>query len=60
MQYNSTADNNLLKNGFLAKSFKEELPATPGSRIYVTEEINEVTDLVNTGLTEKMSGTDRL
>ncbi|MGV2871221.1 S46 family peptidase [Colwellia sp. E150_009] len=59
VQYNSTADNNLLKNGFLAKSFKEELPATPGSRIYVTEEINEVTDLVNTGLTEKMSGTDR-
>ncbi len=59
VQYNSTADNNLLKNGFLAKSFKEELPATPGSRIYVTEEINEVTDLVNAGLTEKMSGTDR-
>lgn len=59
VQYNSTEENNLLENGFLAKSFKEELPATPGSRIYVTEEINEVTALVNTGLTETMSGTDR-
>lgn len=59
VQYNSTADNNLLKNGFLAKSFKEELPATPGSRIYVTEEINNVTAIVNAGLTENMSGTER-
>jgi len=59
VQYNSSAENNLLKNGFLAKSFKEELPATPGSRIYVTEEINEVTKLVKAGLTDEMSGSDR-
>ncbi len=59
VQYNSTADNNLLKNGFLAKSFNDELPATPGSRIYVTEEINEVTKLVNAGLNDTMSGTER-
>ena len=59
VQYNSTAENNLLKNGFLAKSFKEELPATPGSRIYVTEEINEVTELVKAGLTDAMSGSER-
>ena len=59
VQYNSTAENNLLKNGFLAKNFAEELPATPGSRIYVTEEITEVTKLVKSGVTEKMSGSDR-
>jgi hypothetical protein len=59
VQYNSTAENNLLKNGFLAKNFAEELPATPGSRIYVTEEITEVTKLVNAGLTDTMSGSDR-
>ncbi|GAA6172214.1 S46 family peptidase [Colwellia sp. KU-HH00111] len=59
VQYNSTAENNLLKNGFLAKSFKEELPATPGSRIYVTEEINEVTQLINASLTDTMSGSER-
>ena len=59
VQYNSTAENNLLKNGFLAKNFKEELPATPGSRIYVTEEITEVTKSVKAGITEKMPGSDR-
>ncbi len=59
VQYNSTAENNLLKNGFLAKNFSEELPATPGSRIYVTEEITEVSNLVKSGITEEMSGNDR-
>ena len=59
IQYNSTAENNLLENGFLAKSFDEELPATPGSRIYVTEEINEVTELVKAELNDSMSGSER-
>jgi hypothetical protein len=59
IQYNSTAENNLLKNVFLAKNLDEELPATPGSRIYVTEEITEVTNLVNAGLVDTMSGSDR-
>ncbi len=59
IQYNSTEDNNLLKNGFLAKSFNEELPATPGSRIYVTEEITPVTDIINAALTADMTGTER-
>ncbi len=59
VQYNSTEDNNLLKNGFLAKSFKEELPATPGSRIYVTEEITEVTPLVKAGITASSNGGER-
>ncbi|MFQ3208596.1 MAG: hypothetical protein ACI9HU_000075, partial [Colwellia sp.] len=59
VQYNSTAENNLLKNGFLAKNFAEELPATPGSRIYVTEEITEVTTLVKSGVSSQMSGSER-
>ncbi|MBA6391868.1 S46 family peptidase [Colwellia sp. BRX10-3] len=59
VQYNSTEDNNLLKNGFLAKSFKEELPATPGSRIYVTEEITPVTDIIQAPLKSDMSGAER-
>ncbi|MCE9679311.1 S46 family peptidase [Shewanella sp. AS1] len=50
IQYNSTPEKNLLKDGFLAKSFSEELPATPGSRIYVTEEVTNVTDKVKEGL----------
>ncbi|WP_286262387.1 S46 family peptidase [Thalassotalea atypica] len=59
IQYNSTEENNLLANGFLAKSLKDELPATPGSRVYVTEEITEVTKLVKSNITEAMSGKDR-
>jgi hypothetical protein len=58
VQYNSTAENNLLANGFLAKTFDEELPATPGSRIYVTEEINDVTTLIKGSITENMSGSE--
>ncbi len=54
IQYNSTPENNLLENGFLAKSFDQELPATPGSRIYVTEEVTNVTDKVKTGLESKV------
>lgn len=59
IQYNSTEENNLLKNGFLAKSFKDELPATPGSRIYVTEEITPVTNLINAALSDTMTGAER-
>jgi hypothetical protein len=59
VQYNSTSENNLLTNGFLAKTFDEELPATPGSRIYVTEEINDVTTLIKGSITENMSGSER-
>ncbi|MGB1263825.1 MAG: S46 family peptidase [Cognaticolwellia sp.] len=59
VQYNSTEENNLLKNGFLAKSFKEELPATPGSRIYVTEEITPVTSIINAALSSDMTGAQR-
>ncbi|MBY0573343.1 MAG: S46 family peptidase, partial [Undibacterium sp.] len=33
---NSTPERNLLANGFLAKTLAEELPAGPGSRIFVT------------------------
>ncbi|MBE8166929.1 MAG: S46 family peptidase, partial [Shewanella sp.] len=57
IQYNSTAENNLLKDGFLAKTFKDELPASPGSRVYVTAEVTNVTDKVKSGL-EKKTGND--
>ncbi|MGB0893379.1 MAG: S46 family peptidase [Parashewanella sp.] len=57
IQYNSTADNNLLKDGFLAKTFKDELPAAPGSRVYVTESVTNVTEQVKSGL-ENKTGND--
>ncbi|MBE7214957.1 S46 family peptidase [Shewanella benthica] len=54
IQYNSTPEKNLLKDGFLAKSYGEELQATPGSRIYVTEAVTDVTDKVKKGLENKL------
>ncbi|QYJ81839.1 S46 family peptidase [Shewanella rhizosphaerae] len=54
IQYNSTPEKNLLKDGFLAKNYGEELPATPGSRIYVTEAVTNVTDEVKAGLENKV------
>ncbi len=59
IQYNSTEDNNLLEKGFLAKTFAEEVPAAPGSKVYVTEDIRNVTDQIKSGLTDTMSGEER-
>ncbi|NRA63268.1 MAG: S46 family peptidase [Pseudobacteriovorax sp.] len=50
IQYNSSADKNLLADGFLAASLKDELPAAPGSRILVTESIQDVTAAMTKGL----------
>jgi len=59
VQFNSTAENNYLENGFLAKTMVDELPAAPGSRIYVTIKVDDVTDKVTAGTSEGMSGRDR-
>ncbi len=59
ISYNSTEDNNILANGFIAQSQSEELPARPGSRVYVTVAMDEVSDQVKAGLTEEMTGTER-
>ncbi|MCH7423705.1 S46 family peptidase [Shewanella sp. MM_2022_3] len=53
IQYNSTAEKNLLQDGFLAKTFADELPAAPGSRVYVTEDVTNVTERVKAGLENK-------
>ncbi|WP_196139001.1 S46 family peptidase [Aliikangiella sp. G2MR2-5] len=57
--HNSTKENNILENGFLAKKLSEELQATPGSRIYVTENIVNVTNQIKAGINDEMSGTER-
>ena len=59
LQYNSTEGNNILDTGFLARTLDEEVPAAPGSRVYVTEKISNVTDRITAGLTDDMSGTER-
>lgn len=58
--HNSTADNDLLANGFLAKTLAEEVPAEPGSRIFVTKDVKNVTAEVIDSKTAKLNGKKRL
>lgn len=59
VQYISTTENNYLENGFLAKTMADELPASPGSRIYVTTSVDDVTDKITAMLTDTMNGRAR-
>ena len=60
IQYNSTPGRDLLKNGFLARTLADELPAAPGSRIYVTVALNDVTAQVLDAPTAALSGQARV
>jgi Peptidase S46 len=44
LQYNSTPERNLLADGFLAKTREQELWTGPGSKVWVTVSVKEVTD----------------
>ncbi|ALZ75169.1 S46 family peptidase [Rheinheimera sp. F8] len=55
IQQNSTAENNLIANGFLAKTQTEELPAGPSERLYVTELVEDVTAKVSGALPAKLT-----
>ncbi|MCG2583271.1 S46 family peptidase [Massilia sp. TS11] len=59
IQRNSTAKNNYIVNGFLAKTRAEELPAGPNSLVYVTDKVENVTERVLKDLGPKMSGRER-
>ena len=59
VQYNSTEENNYLADGFFAESNGDELPAAPGSRIYVTVDVKDVTDQITDGLDASLSGLER-
>ena len=57
---NSTPQRDLLANGFLAKTLAEELPAAPGSRVFVTEEVTNVSNRVVTPEVARMTGKARV
>ena len=59
VQFNSTEDKNYLKDGFLAATKADELQAAPGTRVYVTTEVTDVTDKVTDGLSADLSGAER-
>ncbi len=50
LQFNSTPQRDLLTNGYLAKTREEELPAGPGSRVFVTTRVTDVTEAITGGL----------
>jgi hypothetical protein len=56
LQYNSTPQKNLINDGFLAHTKGDELPADPTQRVYVTEQISDVTDRINAALKPEMDG----
>jgi len=58
IQHNSSEKNNLLANGFVAKTKQEELPAAPGSRVYITESLTDVTAKVTGGISAELTGND--
>ena len=59
VQYNSTEEHNYLEKGFLARTKKNELPAAPGSRVYITVDVKNVTDAVRGAVPEGASGREQ-
>ncbi|ANK12963.1 S46 family peptidase [Erythrobacter neustonensis] len=58
LQYNSSPENDYLTDGFLAKTLGDELPAAPGSRIYVIEDLRDVSKAMLKGA-DKLEGRAR-
>ena len=56
IQYNSKPGQDYLTDGFLAATLSDELPAAPGSRIYVIEDLRDVTQEMSTGEAKERSG----
>ncbi len=59
VQFNSTEENNYLEDGFFAPANEDEPPAAPGSRIYVTVDVADVTDQITSDLDPDLAGRDR-
>jgi hypothetical protein len=59
IQYNSKPGQDYLTDGFLAANLADELPAAPGTRIFVIEDLRDVTKEMNKGVTTKLAGLAR-
>ncbi len=59
VQFNSTEENNYLVDGFIARNKAGELQASPGTRVYVTTRVEDVTDKVEAALSDGMDPRDR-
>ncbi|HYO79478.1 MAG TPA: S46 family peptidase, partial [Thermoanaerobaculia bacterium] len=59
IQHNSRPDRDLITNGFLARTRDEELAAAPGSKIWVTTNIEDVTARVHGGMKKNIADAER-
>ena len=59
LQFNSTPARNLLKDGYLAKTREEELPNGPGSRVFVTTSVTDVTSSITGDIDAKAADRQR-
>ncbi|MFO0581846.1 MAG: S46 family peptidase [Anaeromyxobacter sp.] len=59
LQYNSTPERDLVEDGYVARTRDEELSNGPGSRVYVTVSVKEVTDEVVGKLDPRMDDVAR-
>ena len=59
LQYNSTPDRNLLKDGFLAKSREQEVSNGPGARVFVTVSVQDATEAITGKIDPKISDRQR-
>lgn len=59
LQYHATPERDLLRDGFLALTQADELPALPTARVYVTTEIEDVTDEIMGDMPADISDLER-
>src|SRR5688572_8776030 len=59
IQHNSTPERDLIANGFLARTRDGELPAAPGTKVWVTTGIEDVTRRMVKGVAEAASDVER-
>jgi len=59
LQFNSTPQKNLLVDGYLAKTREEELSNGPGSRVFVTVSVKDVTDAITARIDPKLDDRKR-
>jgi hypothetical protein len=59
LQFNSTPKRNLLKDGYLAKTRDDELSNGPGSRVFVTTSVTEVTSAMTGNVDAKATDRER-
>ncbi len=59
LQFNSTPEKNLLEDGYLAATLADELSNGPGSRVFVTTSVVDVTNEITGGIDPKVGDRER-